>query len=341
MEQIPSNSLKTWKTNLKTKFNNIDSNFFKKIFRNLFLLIIASLLLTVGFNYFIHSGGFFNGGFTGITQTIVYSIFSNEDQKKWYYLIYILLNVPFIIFGFFKVGKFFTFYTLFFILMQNVWNYIFSIIPILKNLEIMPQLLNSGIPVVSSFIYAFVGSIIWGTSLGLAFYAGGSSGGTDFLAAYLAIWKKQSVAKFQKYMNYIIIIIAIFVKYFTEHYEENLLYALFKSHILYSSMIFATISAFVLDLIYPKFKIVSVIIITKLPLEVAEHFKNNEYPNDATLIGSSDIKSGVVSGTIIATMSLIEYKKVKYNVHKVDPTAFLIVVPVKYLAGKFKIQRFI
>ncbi|WP_338968329.1 MULTISPECIES: YitT family protein [unclassified Spiroplasma] len=333
---------------VKLFFQKIHNTKFTRIMRSLLLLTLAALLLTLTFNYFINPVGFYNGGFSGISQIIVYSIFSSpKEQAMWFYIVVLMLNIPFVIFGYFKVGRYFTVYTLFFMLMQTAWNFILRAIPILDQLKIMEELIlpkdtdtGKAVMTLAAFIYAFIGSIIWGFAIAIAFIAGGSSGGSDFLAAYLAVWKKQGVGKFQKYMNYAIIVLAILIKYFVQKNEDNLIYAFFKNFTLYVSIIFATISTVVTNFIYPKFKLVNVMIFTKLPLDVCEYFKTHEYPHDTTLISSSDIKSGKVSGTIFATISLIEYKKVKYNVTRIDNKAFIVVIPVTMVYGTFNIQRF-
>lgn len=333
---------------VKLSFQKIHNTKLTQIIKNLLLLTLAALLLTVSFNYFINPVGFYNGGFSGISQIIVYSIFSNREQQKfWFYIVILIINLPFFVFGFFKVGRYFTIYTLFFMIMQTIWNFILRAIPILDELKIMEELIVSrdtktgeAILTLAAFVYAFIGSIIWGSAIAIAFIAGGSSGGSDFLAAYLAVWKKQGVGRFQKYMNYTIIIFAILIKYFVTRNESNLVYAFFKNFTLYVSIIFVTISTVVTNFIYPKFRLINIIIFTKLPLDVCEYFKTHEYPHDTTLVSSSDVKSGKVSGTIFATLSLIEYKKVRYNVLRIDNNAFIVVVPVTTVSGKFNIQKF-
>lgn len=334
---------------VKLSFQKIHNTKLTRIIKNLLLLTLAALLLTVSFNYFVNPVGFYNGGFSGISQIIVYSIFKNdlEKQKLWFYLVIIFINIPLFVFGFFKVGRYFTAYTLFFMIMQTVWNFILRAIPLLDQLKIMEELIVSrdsktgnAVLTLSAFVYAFIGSIIWGLAIAIAFIAGGSSGGSDFLAAYLAVWKKQGVGRFQKYMNYTIIIFAILIKYFVTQNESNLIYAFFKNFTLYVSIIFVTISTVVTNFIYPKFKLINIIIFTKLPLEVCEYFKTHEYPHDTTIVSSTDVKTGKVSGTIFATLSLIEYKKVRYNVVRIDNNAFIVVVPVTTVSGRFNIQKF-
>lgn len=152
--------------------------------KNILLIIIGCFVSSFGTASFLVPSKLSSGGFSGIA-TILYYLFNFKIGS-----VIILLNIPLFIYSYFRIGKIFTFKSIFATVLYSKLIDIFD---------------NRIIYIEDKFLACIYGGILIGFGLALVLKGGASTGGTD-LVAHIAI-KRQIKAK----ISTIIIIIDIFV----------------------------------------------------------------------------------------------------------------------------------
>lgn len=220
--------------------------------------LIAFLLLK---NTGTYSSGL--GGISqGIARIVQVVLAKNEvstatieaTYNAMFWGIILLLNIPLLIFAYFKIDKQFALMTAVFIVTQNLVGLALGYIPnteslfifgstaggieiaypsyILSKPEIMHQLnkalqivtwagsdydvvVGQGARIVSVFAYALVFSLFNGVYLAAIYILGGSSGGTDVVATYISKVKVKSIGGILTYFNLASLVIGVAIGSFT------------------------------------------------------------------------------------------------------------------------------
>ncbi len=132
---------------------------------SLLLLTLGSILCAFSVNSILLAHSFLSSGITGIALFIYYlNPFASLG------IIYLLINIPIFIIGWFFVGPRFIFFTAFGMV-------IFSI---------MLQFVKFNIPVEDKMLAAFIGGGITGLGVGIMLKSYGSSGGSEILSIILS-----------------------------------------------------------------------------------------------------------------------------------------------------------
>ncbi len=142
----------------------------KSLILRIILLTFASALMAFNINAFINNGGLVPGGFSGLTILIQRTL----DKFTGVFVPYTAINIPLNLISFyigFKfIGKKFTLYSLYVIVLSSILTDIMPTIPVTYDV----------------LLIALFGAIINGTAISICLHAGASSGGTDFISIYLA-----------------------------------------------------------------------------------------------------------------------------------------------------------
>ena len=149
-----------------------DNKIKSEIFRIL-LLTAGAAMMAFNINAFINNGDLVPGGFSGLTvltQRIFREFLGAEISFS---AINIPLNCICFYIGFKFIGKKFTLYSVYVIIVSSVLT------------DLMPN-----IPVTyDTLLVALFGAVVNGTAITLCLHAGASSGGTDFISIYLSVKK--------------------------------------------------------------------------------------------------------------------------------------------------------
>ena len=129
------------------------------------LIIGGSLILAYGVTAILIPYQFISGGALGVALILHYLIPAGDIS-----LLYILVNIPLVFLGWFKVGHRFMYYTIFGVITFAV---------ITRLIHPKPMIIDNMI------LAAILGGIICGTGLGIVLRSAGSLGGTDILAIYI------------------------------------------------------------------------------------------------------------------------------------------------------------
>lgn len=131
-------------------------------------IILGCIISSFGISVFLLPNQLSNGGFSGIA-TIGFYFFKIPMS-----ITIILLNIPFFILGYFKLGKKFMIKTIISTTIYSLCIDLFSKIPPLTD---------------DRFLASIYGGIVVGIGLALIFKAGSSTGGTDLIAYIIQVYK--------------------------------------------------------------------------------------------------------------------------------------------------------
>lgn len=199
------------------------ATYFKNAFWMEFLVLcLAALITTIALDYFISAtgkAGLFPGGLSAITRFFALLTFPNDlqNQSSFYFVYYIILNIPLIIFGYFKLGIKFTLTTFLYIGLSIGFDQMITRIPVINPGEwhiFLDFKLISAIPgtwntTIWLFIFAIFGGGLIGLSYALTYKVGASSGGTDFVTVWFSKMKNKDIGTVNRNLSFIIMFIVI------------------------------------------------------------------------------------------------------------------------------------
>ncbi|AUF83611.1 YitT family protein [Mesoplasma syrphidae] len=398
--------------------------YFKQGFwKDLLLISIAALGTTVAFDYFVSATGkmgLFPGGLGGITRFIsVIVVSSQEKQASLYFVFYFAFNIPFICFGFWKLGNKFTLTTVTYILLSICFDQIIRLIPVINPSEwhliidyqlinAIPQAWNSTIWL---FIFAIFGGIILGWSYAVIYKASSSTGGTDFATVYFSQQRNKNIGKINMKINFIILTVVIILNTLmlkSEEFDESIKFSILNSHYssvdifyqavnkndicaiaikelfgsgeitnlnlgealrkaasdvgfteystgmmnlmrfkfifgpsLFASFTLIIAQALVVDFLYPKNKIQTIMITTIKSDEVQQYLFEAGYRNNVFIWEAETSKKGVGvtnKKVLMATVTVINWNKLEAGLINIDQHMNINVVKTQRVKGPFKYE---
>ncbi|MCT8137384.1 YitT family protein [Anaerobacillus sp. CMMVII] len=275
-----------------------------KKFFDYIMLTIGSIVVAVGLELILAPNGLVDGGVTAL------SIMANRVWDVPIWSIFILLNLPTLLFSAKYMGKKFVFRTIY-------ANIITSIALIL--LAPMPAITSSEVLIV------LYGGLLLGTGVGLVVKAGGAVDGTEMLAIFINKKYNISISTFLLAINAIILVGAAFV--FT------LEKAMFSIAIFY---IVSKLIDFILDGVNQG---KSVMIISEIPDEVAYSLMKDLDAQITFLYGQGGFTKEERK-IIYCITNRFMYPKLKDVVLTIDPGAVLEASYVSETAGVKKSSFF-
>lgn len=197
--------------------------YFKRgIWKDLIVLALAAFVTTIAMDYFISATGktgLFPSGLSTIARFAAILTFEDKPDMvgSFYFVYYLLLNIPFIIFGVIKLGYKFSITTLIFISMSLMFDQILNLIPVINPVEwkvIIDYTLIQSIPGEWSsgiwlFIFGITGGIILGWAYSQTYRVASSTGGVDFISMYIAKKYNKNIGKINMKINFCILLLVI------------------------------------------------------------------------------------------------------------------------------------
>ena len=327
---------------LKRKWNNYKYDHLKlletlNISKSVVLATIAAILYAFGFYCFITpafidhtlitgssvvTGGV--GGFSQIITLVLQICGVHPDVYLMQSILYFALNVPILIFAFFKVGKKFALITLLNVGLSSAFIQVFNNISFMH--EIAVQLQNSNLTRV-----LFAGVTV-GIASALAYKGEVSCGGIDVFSYYFALRKSTSVGKYSTMINSVMIVVytALTIgKNSGQYVEVAFLNMLF-------SILYLFVTMLVVDFINTRNKKVQLQIITSK--EEMSSILISNFPHSTTNVAAKGGYSHQDKTIILMTISSNEVKKVVSLVRKVDEHSFISVTALIQAYGNFFIK---
>lgn len=280
----------------------------KDVVKNAGLIIGGSLLYALGMNLFLTPLKLFSGGGVGLAQLI--TLFLEQvirvGNLNLYGIIYMLINIPLLFLAFFQIGKRFFVKTL---IGSGAISIFITLIPTLA------------VPIVDDYLTsALIGGIAAGAGVGLILIAGGSGGGIDVVAVWVAKkFKGASVGRISLYFNVILYTVMLFM---------------FDVRTVIYSLIYTVIFTLVLDKTHYQNINVRVMIFTKkdgIDKEINEKTRRGVTKWDGC--GAYTKESTQI---LVSCISKYEVNDLMEIVQNIDPQAFVIVDENVIVNGNFE-----
>ena len=329
----------------------------KQIWVDVFNVFIGSLIITFAFDYFVlitGRYGLFPPGLGAIARevSIVINLNNSNNQSSLYFLVYLGLNIPFVIFGFFKVGFKFSLLTLLGMVFQNIINLIITNLPFVNpgNLHFLINYNDlasgngggNGQPyyLLWLFLFGFISAILAGIGYSFLYRSGGSSAGIDFISGYYQKKYNISIASINIAINIgltlmVLAINAATIKpvnladYFNlkvNTVQSNL--SLYKTEFFFGPTLFASfilvgLQGVVCNAVYPRFKYMTVRIYTTKGQHIIEALQFKGFATRLQLQSTNiyHMNEKFSGEEIILHCSVINLKNIKAAALVIDKNA--------------------
>lgn len=250
------------------------------------MTIISAILQVLVMKVFMDPCNLISGGFTGIAL-FINKIGATLGIDLPTSVLIIVLNVPVAVFCYKAISKRFVYLSALQFVLVSVLLEVIHIDPLFYDLT----------------INILFGGILWGTSISLALMAGGSTGGTDFIAQYVGNKLHRSIFDYVFYFN-----CAMYIAY---GFSFGWIYAAY-------SIIFQFLSTQVINRIYKRYAKVTMEITCKNPKPVVDAFM------EATRHGMSILEArGGYSGETYyickSVVSAFEVQDIIDDIRAADP----------------------
>ena len=279
-----------------------------KTIKRVSILFLASVLMAVNINTFVHTGGLFPGGATGLTVLAQKTALRYWGLHLPYTFINILLNAIPVYIGFRFIGKKFTGYSLLMIMMTNL----------------LTDILPTYVITYDTLLISIFGGLVNGTVISLCLMEHATTGGTDFIGIYLA--KKRGTDSWNVTLGINAVILL------TAGYLFGWDKALY-------SIIFQYVSTQVLHFMYRNYQQETLLIVTEKPEEVAKAI-HVITQHGATMMhgeGAFEHKDRPIVYSVIARS---DHQKVMEAVREIDEAAFVNAIRTERLQGRFNLQNY-
>ena len=271
--------------------------------KRLLVCFIACTVMALNIKSFVRTADLFPGGATGLTLLIQRAVDMWFGVELPYTLVNVLLNAVPVYIGFRYVGKKFTLFSCFNILLTSALT------------DILPGFVIT----YDTLLVSVFGGIVNGFAVSLALIMNTSSGGTDFIGMYLS--EKKGIDSWNLVLGINVVILSL----------AGLLFGWDKA--LYS-IIFQYVSTQVLHVMYTRHQQQTLIVVTNRAEEVCDAIVSTTNHGATVMdgIGSWEKQERQVVYSVVARS---EAEKVLRAIRQADPKAFANSIRTEQLSGHF------
>ena len=271
----------------------------KSILEHLVGLFVGAMIYSAGLNLFLVPNQIIDGGVVGVG--LIATELTGIPFSVWV----VLLNIPFFILGYRKVGASLAAYATAAVLILSFWSPIF---------EEMPPFTTD------PFLATIFGGVIIGIGVGIVIRSGGSLDGTEIMAIWLDRRSAFSVGEIVMFCNIFILGSAGFVFSW-----NSAMYSL-VAYFICSKMI--DIVSAGLD------ESKGVFIVTEKSDEVGDAIMNQMHRAVTFIHGEGGYLRND-KNILYCVISRLEVTRLKFITHDIDPQAFLSAFDVREVQGGF------
>lgn len=272
--------------------------------KRILAVILSSFLVALSLNFFLINANVYASGFAGAAQ-ILSSIFNDFFSINLSTgILLLLLNIPVLILGWFKIGKGFTVYSIISVAFSTLF------------LEITPVISLSE----DIILNAVAGGVVGGLGVGIALKYGASTGGLDIVAMVLSRLQDKPIGIYFLILNGAIILVAGIL------YEpENALY----------TMLTLYLTTVVIDSLHTRHEKLTVLIVTHKAAELqrAIHKKMVRGITILPAKGAYTQKDKHLLYLVITRYELYDLEKI---ISDIDPQAFTNIIQTAGIFGFFR-----
>ncbi|MGL5591164.1 MAG: YitT family protein [Mycoplasmoidaceae bacterium] len=294
------------------------------------IAVIVGILTALASMFLVRNMGLYSFGLSGIFQGIarIVKVTSSKyitDQQTieniyniLFYGLYLLANIPLIIFSYFKLGKRFTYLSTIVIVLGNVIPILLGLIPGINDIYLFghtepnESLQANGVQLLTFYgddlnkfgplmIYALVNGLITGGYIALILAVSGSTGGLDFISFFYSKKKGKPIGTILAYFNLVSVLVSIIIgsyiasgitdfTWVSNDPNANLEYAptpfsyqtLFSQNLV-ASIAMSIISSLTLNFLFPKDKKVKITIYSNKINEIRDYFYSEKFNHALTI----------------------------------------------------------
>ncbi|WP_067730700.1 YitT family protein [Oceanobacillus damuensis] len=272
--------------------------------RRIIVVIFGALLNAISLNFFLIGANVYASGFTGAAQLLasVFNDFIGFNVSTG--ILLLLLNVPVLIVGWYKVGKGFTIYSIFSVFFTSLF------------LQFIPVIALSN----DIMLNAVFGGVISGIAVGFTLKSGASTGGMDIVAMILSRLKDKPIGNYFLTMNAVIIVLAgVFYE------PENALY----------TMLTLYVSTRVIDAIHTRHEKVTAMIVT-LKADELQAAIHKKMVRGITILPAKGAYTKADKSLMYLVITRYELYDLEKIINEVDPNAFTNIVETAGVYGFFR-----
>ena len=283
--------------------HNTQQNHAKSDSITLFWIVISALLYSIAITSFANIGGFYPGGFAGVSRIAVDIADKYFHFDLPFYFLYAILNIIPTVFVYKYIGKRFTTFSVLQYALVSVFTSFLSPILILDD----------------PLLIAVFGGLTAGTAIGLALRNNASTGGTDFVAIIISNKYNRSSWGLVMAMNAVILFIA------------GLLFGWEKA--LYS-IIYQFVQTQVIDHLHERYKMETLTIMTQHPDEVVAEVLKDTRHGITEFWGEGAYKHQNMA-ILYSVINSFQRRQVVRSVLKADPKAFINIQRTEAIVGNY------
>ena len=278
-------------------------------YKDLFKVIIGSLLFCYSINVFIVPNNLYTGGVLGIAQlirSIIIDVFNFKIGFDFSGILYYVMNIPLFFLAYKKLSKTFFVRTLLVISIQTV---MLSLIP---TTAVVDDVLTN----------VLVGGLLGGAGLGIVLSTGASTGGTDIVGLVLAKKNNQlSVGK-----------LGLCVNVFT----FSIAGILFGLETMIYSIVYSFVDSLTIDKMHEQNICSTALIFSKKNPKDINNYIKNELGRDFTYWDAKGGYDDSRTYIIYTAMSKYELVKLERKIKECDFNAFMVKSDGVGIKGEFE-----
>ena len=313
------------------------------LLKKIAVVSIFSLISVLLINKFLLSARIYIPGLYFVAQTAAYQfedvslggIFSQRDFL--FFIVGFVINIPLIFSAYFLIGKRYAWLSLMSLSIWTFFGLLFAVETIKSGLHLDEleffQFAESGsertqqvqyyvIALSAGLISGFGNSFIWRQNV--------SMGGLDVIFTYLSVKKKKEIQNVTIPTASFFAVLSIVIN---EYSQEGFNLQTFLS-LFFASLLFLYVRNLTINYLYPKYRIISVLVVTKKPELVRKELRNF-YLRGGNMVKSLGLYDQSDKTIIITAMTYLERDIFVNRVKKIDPQAFFIGFETTLLKGKF------
>lgn len=262
------------------------------------VMTIGALLIAGAFNLFLIPHQLLSGGLSGVAMMIGYITGGNIG---WLYLV---LNVPVLVWGWFIVGRRFIIWSMYTVLASTLFLQLIPVAAIAKDIV----------------LGSVFGGIILGIGTGMTLRYGGSSGGFDIIASIITRKRDLPVGSIIFTLNGLVIAALVL-------YTQDWNLALY-------SLLSIYIAGKVVDVIHVRhIKVTAFIITTKTEEMLA---KLLTHPRGITIIKTRGAFTSAEQDMLMTVRTRYELAELRKTIASIDNRAFVNIVETVGVIGDFR-----
>lgn len=262
------------------------------------LITIGAVIAAVGLELFLVPNDILDGGVIGLS--IIAAGLTNFQMS----IFIILFNIPFLIFGYRRLGKRFTIHTLYGVVILSVFTSIFHHMDPFTD---------------DMFLATIFGAIILGAGVGLVIKTGGALDGTEILAIFVSKKRPVSVGQIIMVLNVFIFILAALLVFSW----ETAMYSIVTYYIAFR----------VIDIVSEGMEQYKSVTIISDEYEKIADVLVKQLGRGVTYIHGEGVYSGQQKKIIYTIVSRIEVSTVREIAHDIDPGALLAIETIADITG--------